>query len=70
MKPLGNDLGKKNVNGPSGAFKVASQIDASATSRNPQALLSSAMQAGRFVSGKGIKIADLTNGGSLYLFKK
>ena len=63
-------LEKKISNDPMRTFKVASQIGASVSSRNPQAMLSSAMQAGHFVSGKVVKIGDLTSGGSLYLYKK
>ena len=37
---------------------------------HPLAILSSAMQAGRVVSWKRVKIGELTNGGSLYLYKK
>ena len=49
--------------------KVASQIGASVSSRNPQAMLSSATQAGRFVRAKGgaVKICELTLRGGLFL---
>ena len=68
IKPFGKTVAKNVLKGPVGAFQVASQIGASAASKSPQAMLTSAMQAGKFLCGKGIKIADLTNGGSLYLF--
>ena len=70
IKPLGKNMTKNVLKDPIGAFQVASQIGASAASKSPQAMLTSAMQAGKFLSAKGVKIGDLTNGGSLYLYRK
>ena len=70
LKPLGKDVGKKILNDPVKAFQLASQVGSAVSSRNPQAIMNAGLQAGRFVSGKGVKIADLTNGGSLYLYRK
>ena len=70
IKPMGRKVGAKILNDPPKAFRVASQIGAAATSKNPQAMLTSAMQAGKFLSAKGVKIGDLTSGGSLYLYRK
>ena len=70
LKPIGKEVGQKILADPLGAFKVASQLGSATASRNPSAIMSAGMQAGKFISGKGVKIGELTTGGALYLYKK
>ena len=78
LKPIGKEVGKNNLANPGRALQVGSQFGASLASKIPQAILSSAAQAGRFgVLGQGVKTkggavktGELTNGTGLYLLKK
>ena len=71
IKPMGKKVGAKILNDPVKAFQVSSQVGSAVTSRNTQAILSSAMQAGRFVTkGGAVKIGELTNGSGLYLMPR
>ena len=48
LKPLGKEVGKNILANPGTALQVGSQLGASLASKNLQAILSSAAQAGRF----------------------
>ena len=69
IKRLGKNVGAKKLKDPVKAFQLASQVGSTAISRNPQAIMNAGLQASRFVVEKGVKIGDLTSGGSLY-YKK
>ena len=67
-------LEKNILKNPSRALQIASQLGASAASKNPTAIMNAGMQAGRFgISGRGItgeKLVTLTDeygGNGLYL---
>ena len=55
---------------PGRFLQVATQLGAAAASKNPKAIMSAGMQAGNIcITGKGVKIGDLTTGGLLYLYR-
>ena len=66
LKPVG----KKIIANPGRALQIATQLGAAAASKNPKAIASAGMQAGKFgITGKGVKIGDLTTGGALYIYR-
>ena len=75
LKPAGTHVGKNIIKDPVRALQIASQLGASAASKNPTAIMNAGMQAGRFgISGRGMisggKLVTLTDeygGNGLYL---
>ena len=71
LKPLAKEVGKNILNNPTRALQVATQLGTAAASRQPGAILRSGAQAARFgVTGNGVRLAELTKGGALYLYRK
>ena len=61
---------KNLIANPDRALEVATQLRAAAASKNSKAIMSAGMQAGNIcITGKGVKIGDLTTGGLLYLYR-
>ena len=66
LKPVG----KKIIANPGRALQIATQLRAAAGSKNQKTIASAGMQAGKIgITGKGVKIGDLTTGGALYLYR-
>ena len=68
LKPVEKHVGKNIINNPTRAFQIASQIGAAAATKNSKAIMKAGMAAGKFgVSGKRVRIGELTDGSGLYL---
>ena len=71
IKPLAKEVGKNILNNPGRALQVASQLGTAGMSRNPGAIARASANAARFgVTGNGVRLSELTNGGALYLYRK
>ena len=73
IKPAGVHFGKNIAKNPGRALQVATQLGVAGANakKDPFGLINAGMQTGNFaVKGKGVKIAEMTDGGGLYYFKK
>ena len=68
IKPLAKEVGKNILNNHARALQVATQLGTAVGTRNPGAIARAGVNATRFgVTGNGVRLAELTNGGALYL---
>ena len=66
--PLVKNMAKNVLKNPVGAFQLASQIGAAATSKTPQAIMNAGLQTGRFITKGGAAETDeLTSSQGLLL---
>ena len=66
LKPVGKEI----IANPGRALQVTTQLGAKLASKNPKAIASAGMQAGKFgVTGNGVKIGDLATGGAICLYR-
>ena len=77
LKPIGKEAIKNISKDPMKALKLGTQLGSAIASKNASAIMNAGMQAGKFgVLGQGVKtkggavkIAELTNGNGLYLYR-
>ena len=74
LKPAGVHLGKNIAKNPGRALQVATQLGvASANAKKRSIWSNKCWNTNRYfchMKGKGVKIAELTNGGSFYIFHR